>query len=88
MRWMTLFLLAIFGVSASLAEAQTKRAFIVAVGEYAELSDLQKTIGDASGYSEVFGQHLGFEVTQLTDPDTDSFFEAFDTFVDKIQPID
>ena len=88
MRWMILLVLVVFGVSTSHLEAQTKRAFIVGVGEYAELSDLQKTIGDATGYSEVFDQDLGFEVTRLINPDTDSFFAAFDAFVDTIQPKD
>lgn len=88
MRWMILLVLAVFGASTPHLEAQTKRAFVVGVGEYAELSDLQKTIGEAAGYSEVFDQDLGFEVTRLIDPDTDSFFEAFDTFVDTIQPKD
>ena len=34
------------------ADAKTKRAFIVGVGDYAELTDLKKTIGDADGYTK------------------------------------
>jgi len=88
MRWIVILMSTLAWTSWASAEAQTKRAFIVGVGDYADLSDLQKTIGDATGYAEVFSQDLDFEVTKLIDPDTDAFFEAFDTFVDSIQPKD
>ncbi len=65
-----------------------KRAFIVGVGEYDELTDLQKTVGDANGYSDVFETDLGFQVTRLIDPDLETFEIAFEAFVESIAPGD
>ena len=84
----TVCLLLISACLAMMAAAQTNRALIVGVGEYAELTDLQKTVGDASGYSGVFADDLGFEVTPLINPDTDTFLEQFDAFLQTIQPGD
>ena len=70
------------------ASAGTKRAFIVGVGRYDELTDLQKTTGDATGYASVFENDLGFEVTPLIDPDTDRFLESFEAFLQSIEPGD
>ena len=63
-----------------LAEPQTKRAFIVGVQEYAELTDLSKTRADAEGYARVFGDDLGFEVTSLIDPSFSDFLIALSDF--------
>ncbi|MEL6725709.1 MAG: peptidylprolyl isomerase [Pseudomonadota bacterium] len=79
-----LFAWLVAGVS---AEAE-KRAFIVGVGDYDELTDLQKTIGDAQGYSEVFQTDLGFEVTRLLDPTLEEFLVAFDVFAESVAPGD
>jgi len=84
----TLCLLFVSACLAFPAVAGTKRAFIVGVGDYAELPDLQKTTGDANGYARVFESDLGFEVTRLIDPDTDRFLEAFDGFLQSIEPGD
>ena len=70
------------------ADAKTKRALIVGVGDYKQLPDLQKTTGDATGYSEAFGGELGFEVTRLIDPGTIDFLEALDGFLQSIEPGD
>jgi hypothetical protein len=70
------------------AAAETNRAFIVGVGEYAELTDLQKTVGDANGYAGVFAEDLNFDVTPLINPDTDTFLEQFDAFLQTIEPGD
>lgn len=70
------------------AEAQTKRAFITGVGEYEQLEDLEKTLGDARGYAEVFENDLGYEVTLLENPDRVEFITAFDTFRASIAPGD
>lgn len=77
----------VFGLIGA-AEAQTKRAFIVGVGDYAELPDLQKTLGDANGYRDVFTDNLGFEVTHLADPGHIEFLEAFEGFLQSIAPGD
>ena len=69
------------------AEAD-KRAFIVGVGDYDELTDLQKTLGDAQGYSEVFETNLGFQVTRLLDPTLEEFLIAFDAFSESVAPGD
>ncbi len=70
------------------AASADKRAFIVGVGDYAELTDLQKTIGDAGGYEAAFGGDLGFQVTRLTDPDSDTFLSRFEMFLQSIAPGD
>ncbi|MEM6412608.1 MAG: caspase family protein, partial [Pseudomonadota bacterium] len=75
-------------IAASASAQNTKRAFIVGVGDYDELTDLQKTVGDAEGYAAVFQNDLGFETVSLIDPDTDAFYDAFDAFIDSIQPGD
>ncbi|MEM8634342.1 MAG: SUMF1/EgtB/PvdO family nonheme iron enzyme [Pseudomonadota bacterium] len=73
----------------SLADAQTKRAFIVGVGAYDELTDLRKTVGDANGYETLFEDSLGFEVTRLTgSQNRRDFVAAFDQFVRSISPED
>ena len=72
----------------ALSASAEKRAFIVGVGDYAELTDLKKTIGDATGYGEAFEDDLGFQVTQLIDPTIDDFLEAFEGFVESITPGD
>lgn len=81
-------LIALFMAFALPAAAQTKRAFIVGVGDYAELPDLQKTLGDANGYRDVFESDLGFEVTHLADPGHIEFLEAFEGFLQSVAPGD
>jgi len=73
---------------AAAADAQAKRAFIVGVGDYDQLPDLEKTLGDADGYTDVFTNDLGFDVTHLKDPGHIEFLEAFDGFVKTISPGD
>jgi len=47
LRWM---LVCLVGLCLALgADAKTKRALIVGVGDYKQLPDLQKTTGDATG---------------------------------------
>ena len=70
------------------AHAKTKRALIIGVGDYEQLPDLQKTTGDANGYSEAFRDSLGFEVTRLINPGTIEFLEALDGFLQSIEPGD
>ena len=84
----TLCLLLISACLAFAASAGTKRAFIVGVGDYQQLPDLQKTTGDANGYADVFSEDLGFEVTRLIDPTTVDFLEAFNGFLQSIEPGD
>jgi len=75
-------------LAGGLAEAKTKRALIVGVGDYSELTDLQKTTGDANGYAEVFRDKLGYETVQLIDADRAAFSEAFGKFLEQIEPGD
>lgn len=71
------------------AVAQAKRAFIVGVGAYEELTDLRKTVGDANGYEKLFDDTLGFQVTRLTGSQKRrDFVAAFDAFVRSIGPRD
>jgi cyclophilin family peptidyl-prolyl cis-trans isomerase len=80
-------LMAVILFGSLIAEAE-KRAFVVGVGDYEELTDLQKTIGDANGYTEVLETDLGFQVTRLIDPSLEDFLNAFDTFLESIAPGD
>lgn len=84
---LTFFILAVL-LAAAPALAQVNRAFIVGVGDYAELTDLNKTIGDANGYAEVFSGDLNFEVTQLTNPSLEDFLSSLGAFTASIQPGD
>ena len=83
-----LFILMAVMLFGSLSAQAEKRAFVVGVGDYKELTDLQKTIGDANGYTEVFETDLGFQVTRLIDPSLEDFLNAFDTFLESIAPGD
>ena len=83
-----LFILMTVMLFASLIAEAEKRAFVVGVGDYEELTDLQKTIGDANGYTEVFENDLGFQVTRLIDPSLEDFLNAFDIFLESIAPGD
>lgn len=67
------------------AHAQTKRAFIVGVQNYDELTDLSKTLSDADGYADVFEQELGFQVTLLSDPSFTDFLIALSDFEASIE---
>ena len=85
------FLIILFIVVAAfpvcISEAQTRRAFIVGVGEYDQLTDLQKTNGDARGYAELFGVEFGFSITTLeqTRKKRRDFIARFDSFVSSVQ---
>jgi uncharacterized caspase-like protein len=85
MRSFVLFLIALIFAAPVSAE---KRAFIVGIGEYEELTDLRKTIGDAIGDEELFGDDLGYSVTKLTNPDQITFVEAFGNFLETVQEDD
>lgn len=74
-----------FCVLACPALADGKRAFIVGVGEYEELTDLEKTLGDAENYARVFEEDLGFEVTKVADPTRRDFLMALDGFLSSIE---
>ena len=69
----------------AIASAQTKRAFIVGVQNYDELTDLTKTLADADGYADVFGNQLGFTVTKLSDPSFTDFLIALSDFEASIE---
>lgn len=86
LRALLIFLALVF-YGAVTADAE-KRAFIVGVGDYEELTDLQKTIGDANGYTEVFESDLGFQVTRLVDPSLEDFLNAFELFLKSVAPGD
>jgi formylglycine-generating enzyme required for sulfatase activity len=71
------------------ALAQTRRAFVAAVGDYRSLTDLQKTLGDANGYAQAFGDNLKFQVTQAPANATRAQFNAaFGQFLASIRPGD
>ncbi|MEL6474098.1 MAG: caspase family protein [Pseudomonadota bacterium] len=75
-------------VDLSIAETRTKRAFIVGVGEYKSITELEKTVGDAQGYEDLFETELGFDVTLLTNPSRAEFEASFGTFLETIMPGD
>ncbi|MEZ5998629.1 MAG: caspase family protein [Hyphomonas sp.] len=87
--WIRMVLAAGFALcAAGMAAAQTKRALIVGVGDYNQLTDLQKTHGDAEGYANVFRNKLAFDTVELLDPDRAKFSEAFGQFLEQIEPGD
>lgn len=72
----------------ALPASAEKRAFIVGVGDYEQLTDLKKTIGDARGYKQTF-EELGYTVTLLDEnPGLIEFKIAFGSFLDTISPGD
>jgi formylglycine-generating enzyme required for sulfatase activity len=86
--WAAILTLAVLVLPAS-ALGQTRRAFIAAVGDYHSLTDLQKTLGDAQGYAEVFRDNLKFQVTQAPANATRAQFNAaFGQFLASIRPGD
>jgi TPR repeat protein len=60
--------------------AQKKRAFVVGVQNYEELTTLEKTKADAEGYSSIFKDYLNFETTVLIDPSFSEFLDQFASF--------
>jgi len=62
-----------------------RRAFIVGAGDYANITDLKKTVSDAGGYETLFKDDLKFEVTRLTNPSRSQFAGAFGQFLETIQ---
>lgn len=83
-RWLALLLCVLM---AALPASAEKRAFIVGVGDYDQLTDLQKTLGDAAGYEATF-RDLGFTVTRIENPTLIEFNIAFGTFLDSVAPGD
>lgn len=81
MRCLIICLIALFHLQAH-AE---KRAFVVGVGEYQSLTDLQKTENDAEGYATVFEAELGFSVTKLINPNSYQFNRSFSRFIGSIE---
>jgi len=88
--YLTRILAVVFSAALLALSAQAeKRAFVVGVGEYDELSDLQKTIGDANGYSDLFGRELGYQVTGVANTKKRrDFLAAFDVFARSVAPGD
>lgn len=82
---MRLIVICLLTIAYCLAASAEKRAFIVGVGDYENLTDLRKTVGDAEGYRDLFGTDLDFEVTMLIDPSHMEFVEAFGVFLESIQ---
>lgn len=70
------------------ALAQTKRAFIVGVEDYEQITPLDNTLEDAEGYAEVFKDDLGFEVTTLLNPGYFEFNDALAEFANSIEEND
>lgn len=81
----TVLLLIFALIWTGLSDAQTKRAFIVGVQNYDELTDLTKTLADAEGYADAFENELGFTVTKLLDPTFTEFLIALSDFEASIQ---
>jgi len=67
------------------ALAAGKKALIVGIADYEELADLEKTLGDARGYAEIFEEQLGYEVTLVENATRRDFLIALDGFVNAIE---
>ena len=81
-RWMAA---AILSAGMALNADAEKRAFIVGAGDYANITDLRKTVADADGYAALFGEELGFKVTRLTNPTRAEFAAGFGGFLETIK---
>ena len=60
--------------------AAERRALIVGVQAYDEVTPLSRTLADVEGYGEVFSDDLNFEVTQLIEPTFETFLQGLSTF--------
>lgn len=93
MKWLaacaTILLALACAGSATSQRAPARLAFIVGVQDYRNLTDLQKTVGDAQAYARTFDKALGFKVTLMpADPTRAQFISAFGKFLETIQPGD
>lgn len=66
------------------ALAQTRRALVIGVDDYRNVSKLQKAVGDARAMKASL-EKLGFEVDLLTDPDRAAFNAGISAFTQKLK---
>lgn len=79
--------LAFVALSIALAQpsfAQTRRALVIGVDDYRNVSKLQKAVGDARAMKAAL-EKLGFEVDLLTNPDRASFNTGISAFAQKLK---
>lgn len=80
----TLVICLAFCITCFPAEAE-RRALIVGVQAYDEVTPLSRTLADVEGYGEVFSDDLNFEVTQLIEPTFETFLQGLSTFTASVQ---
>ncbi|MGB6118663.1 MAG: caspase family protein, partial [Mesorhizobium sp.] len=68
-------------------EGQVRRALVIGIDEYDELTDLNKAIGDADSFEATL-KNLGFVVTIRQNIDARAFDDAIDEFVESLNPGD
>lgn len=66
------------------ALAQTRRALVIGVDDYRNVSKLQKAVGDARAMKASL-ETLGFQVDLLTDPDRAAFNAGISAFTQKLK---
>ena len=79
--------LALVALSIALAQpslAQTRRALVIGVDDYRNVSKLQKAVGDARAMKTAL-EKLGFEVDLLTNPDRANFNTGISAFAQKLK---
>ena len=64
--------------------AQTRRALVIGVDDYRNVSKLQKAVGDARAMKAAL-EKLGFEVDLLANPDRSGFNAGVSTFTQKLK---
>ena len=66
------------------SSAQTRRALVIGVDDYRNVSKLQKAVGDAQAMKAAL-EKLGFEVDLLANPDRSGFNAGVSTFTQKLK---
>lgn len=79
-----LLAVAVLTVLAAPSSAQTRRALVIGVDDYRNVSKLQKAVGDARAMKAAL-EKLGFEVDLLANPDRSGFNAGISAFTQKLK---
>lgn len=79
-----LLLAAVLTALATPSPAQTRRALVVGIDDYRNVSKLQKAVGDAQAMKAAL-EKLGFEVDLLANPDRSGFNAGVSAFTQKLK---
>ena len=84
-RRIVLVLIGVLAVAAAgPAAAETRRALVIGIDDYRNVSKLQKAVGDARAMKAAL-ERLGFEVDILANPDRRAFNVGISAFTQKLK---